>query len=83
MTRCNMVLWVEGLAGNQEFWIPVSAQIVALHMVMGSYSSEREANIPAQPPKSCGRNGDEGPEYTIKAKLLSNTWENYNYVSCF
>ena len=46
MTSCNMVLWVEGLAGNQEFWIPVSAQIVALPMVMGSYSSEREANIP-------------------------------------
>lgn len=52
MTGCNMVLWVEGLAGNQTFRILVSAQIVALHMILGSYSPEREAKIPVEPPKS-------------------------------
>ena len=78
-----MVLWVEGLAGNQTFWILISAQTVALHMILGGYSPEREANIPAQPPKSWGTNRDKGPEHTIKAKLPSYTWENHNYISCF
>lgn len=68
-----MVLWVEGLAGNQTFWILVSAQIVGLHMILGSYSPEREANIPVQPPKSRGTNREKGPKHTIKAKLPSNT----------
>lgn len=54
MTRCNMVLWVEGLAGNQKFWILLSAQIVAFYMLMRPDSPfpETEANIPTQPVKS-------------------------------
>lgn len=54
VTRCNMVLWVEGLAGNQKFWIPVSAQSFAFHMAMGSYSPfpESEVDILVSPPKS-------------------------------
>lgn len=78
-----MVLWVEGLAGNQTFWILVSAQTVALHMILGSYSPEREANIPVQSPKSRGTIRDKGLEHTIKAKLPSSTWENHNYISYF
>lgn len=49
-----MVLWVEGLAGNQKFWILLSAQIVAFYMLMRPDSPfpETEANIPTQPVKS-------------------------------
>lgn len=45
VTRCNMVLRVEGLAGNQKFWIPVSAQSFAFHMAMGSYSPFPESEV--------------------------------------
>lgn len=48
MTRCNMVLWVEGLAGNQKLWILLSAQIVAFYLLMRSDSPfpGREATFP-------------------------------------